>query len=124
MINDSAYSVSQASFRQVRGDLIFLIFTHGHAAVLGTLSDLAIFESVVSLSGSENVVTAAVSAPNLSREKAASLPGQNLHYRLGSNYITSLLRSCNSHSTRIGRLLSFTLEDQWKLLQDVAVRMI
>lgn len=53
------------------------IFRHGHAAVYGALSDLAISESVVSLSGTENTVTAAVSAPKLSREQGASLPSQN-----------------------------------------------
>ena len=65
------------------------MFSHGHATVFGALSDLAIFHSVSSLSGSENTVTAAVSAPNLSREQAASLPSQNWHCRLGSNYMAS-----------------------------------
>lgn len=66
------------------------MFMHGYAAVNGALSDLAISERVVSLSGTENTVTAAVSATNLSREEAASLPSQNGHDRLGSNYIASL----------------------------------
>lgn len=46
-------------------------------SLYGALSDLAISGSVVSLSGTDNTVTAAVSAPNLSRERTASLPSQN-----------------------------------------------
>lgn len=73
-------SVSVAALRKVRvgfGLISFFLFKQRRAAVCGARSDLANSGSVVSLSGNENTVTAAVSAPNLSREQTASLPSQN-----------------------------------------------
>lgn len=84
------------------GKFCFSIFEYGFAAVFGPVSNSAVCECGAALSGSENTVTAAVSAPNLSREQAASLPSQNCHYRLRSNYMASFIPQTALHCVWLG----------------------